>query len=237
GGSPMKASRTSLLAILALTIAGLVQLTASAQENAPTTTKTQSVVHFEVIKVQGNTVTVKTRERGAHDVTVDDSFRFTVDGQPVSVHDLKPGMKGTATLTTTTTVTPVVVTEVHNGRVERVSGNSIIVSTDNGFRMFTEQDAAKRGAAIIRNGQPVDFPRIREADLLRATTVTEHPPKVVTKNQIDAAMTSPTVAEPPAPAPAATRPHAAPAPGDTHAQTGTSGTEGAMSAGAAHRKL
>src|SRR5262249_58545151 len=136
-------------ALLCIAAVGIVQAAASAQES--TTTKTQSTVHFEVIKVQGNTVTVKTRERGAHDVTVDDTYRFTVDGQPVSVHDLKPGMKRTATLTTTTTVTPVVITEVHNGRVERVSGNSIIVSTDNGFRMFTEQDAAKRGAAIIRN--------------------------------------------------------------------------------------
>jgi hypothetical protein len=239
----MKASRTSLLAILALTIAGLVQLTASAQENAPTTTKTQSEVHFEVLAVQGNTVTVKTRERGAHDVTVDDSFRFTVDGQPVSVHDLKPGMKGTATVTTTTTMTPVVITEVHNGRVERVSGNSIIVSTDNGFRMFTEQDAAKRGAAIIRNGQPADFTSLRTGDMLTATVVTEHPPKVMTKSQVDAAMASPTPAASPAatagtsPATGATRAHAAPATGDTHAQTGASGAEGAMAAGTPHKKL
>jgi hypothetical protein len=239
----MKASRTSLLAILALTIAGLVQLTASAQEkNAPTTTKTQSEVHFEVIAVQGNTVTVKTQERGAHDVTVDDSFRFTVDGQPVSVHDLKPGMKGTATVTTTTTMTPVVVTEVHNGRVERVSGNSIIVSTPNGFRMFTEQDAAKRGAAIIRNGQPADFTSLRAGDVLTATVVTEHAPKVMTKSQVDAAMASPTPATPSAAAtgapPAhATPVHPAPAPSDTHAQTGTSGTEGAMSASTPHKKL
>ena len=35
----------------------------------------------------------------------------------MSVRELKPGMKGTATITTRTTVTPVTVTEVKNGTV------------------------------------------------------------------------------------------------------------------------
>jgi len=118
-----------------------------------TTTQSKSTVHFEVLAVQGNTVTVKTRERGTGDVTVDDNYRFTVDGNPVSAHDLKPGMKGIATITTTTTYTPVVVTEIHEGTVQQVSGNSIIVRTNNGFRMFTEGDVAARGATIIRNGR------------------------------------------------------------------------------------
>lgn len=231
----MKRPLTLISALLCLAAAGIVQA-ASPQES--TTTKNQSVVHFEVIGVQGNMVTVKTREHGAREVTVDDSFRFTVDGQPVSVHDLKPGMKGTATLTTTTTVTPVVITEVHDGRVERVAGNSIIVRTNNGFRMFTEQDATARGAAIIRNGQPADFTSLRTGDTLTATIVTQHPPKVVTKTQVDAAMTAPTPAASPAPATGATPGQAAAAPADTHAPAGTSGTEGGMAAGTPHhRKL
>src|SRR5215472_12245211 len=104
-------------AVLFLGIAGLVCGTAAAQETAgkATTSHSKETVHFEVLGVQGNTVTVKSRERGTGDVTVDDNYRFTVDGNPVSVHDLKPGMKGVATITTTTTFTPVVITEVHEG--------------------------------------------------------------------------------------------------------------------------
>src|SRR5262249_7335289 len=128
----MKASRIWLPAILALGFAGVVQLTASAQEAKSTTTKKTDTVHFEVIGVQGNTVTVKTQEQGAREVTVDDSFRFTVDGKPVGVHELTPGTKGTATITTTTTYTPVVITEVREGTVQKVVGNSIIVHTANG---------------------------------------------------------------------------------------------------------
>lgn len=188
----MKPPVTWISALLCAAALGVMPQTASAQES--TTTKTKDVVHFEVVAVKGNTVTVKTRERGAGDVTVDESYRFTVDGQPLSVHDLKPGMKGTATITTSTTMTPVVVTEVHNGRVMQASGNSIVVQTNNGFRMFTEQDVARRGATIVRNGQPVDFASLRTGDVLTATVVTEHPPKVVTKREVDAQMAAPAAA-------------------------------------------
>lgn len=227
----MKRRLTWMSALVCLAVAGLAQGTASAQQKAATTTKSQSVVHFEVVAVQGNTVTVKTREKGADDVTVDDSYRFTVDGNPVSVHDLKPGMKGTATMTTTTTVTPVVVTEVKSGRVAKVAGNSIIVSTDNGYKMFTEADAAKRGVKIIKDGQPAEFSSLREGDMLSATIVTEHPPKVMTKRQVDAAMTS---------AAAATASSAAT--GGTGASTGAraslgSSAEAGAAAGTGHKKL
>ena len=186
----MKASRTWLPALLALGIAGVVQLTASAQ----TTTKKTDVVHFEVVGVQGNTVTVKTREQGAREVTVDDSFRFTVDGKPVSVHELTPGMKGTATITTTTTYTPVVVTEVKEGTVQKVVGSSIIVHTADGYKMFTQEDLAKRGVKIMKDGQPGDLTALKEGDKLTATIVTEHPPKIMTERQVNAALASPTAA-------------------------------------------
>jgi hypothetical protein len=217
-------------AFLCVAIVGIVQVTASAQQKAATTTKTQSVVHFEVVAVQGNTVTVKSAERGARDITVDDSFRFTVDGNPVSVHDLKPGMKGTATITTTTTVTPVVVTEVKSAQVAKVAGNSIIVYTkEGGYKMFTEEDAAKRGVKIVKNGAPADFSALREGDMLTATIVTEHPPKVMTKRQVDAGMTSPATASA---APAGGAAHAAPKAGQASASDAGMGT-----ATSAHKKL
>jgi hypothetical protein len=231
----MKRPVTWISALLCAATLGVMPRPASAQES--TTTKTKDLVHFEVVAVKGNTVTVKTRERGAGDVTVDDTYRFTVDGQQVSVHDLKPGMKGTATITTSTTVTPVVITEVHNGRVMQASGNSITVQTNNGFRMFTEQDVNRRGATIVRNGQPVDFTSLRTGDILTATVVTEHPPKVVTKREVDASMASPAVAAPAAPAPAATAGASASAP---HAHTNaarSSAAEGGAAAETPHKKL
>jgi hypothetical protein len=179
-----------LTAVFALAIVALVYSPASAQ----TTTKATSTVHFEVVAVQGNTVTLKTREKGNGDVTVDDSYRFTVDGNPVSVHDLKPGMKGTATITTMTTYTPVVVTELKQGTVVKAMGNSVIVQAGGQYKMFTEEDVAKRGVKIMKDGEVADFSKLREGDVLSATIVTEHPPKVMTKRQVDASMAAPTMA-------------------------------------------
>jgi len=216
-------------AVLFLGIAGLVCGTAVAQETAgkATTSHSKETVHFEVLAVQGNTVTVKSRERGTGDVTVDENYRFTVDGNPVSVHDLKPGMKGVATITTTTTFTPVVITEVHEGTVQQASGASILVRTANGFRMFTEGEAAARGATIIRNGQPSNFTSLRPGDKITATVVTTHPPKVMTERQVNAAMASP-----------AAVPTAGAAAGAAGAAAGASGAAGASpgshAAGAAH---
>lgn len=167
---------------LALTLA--LSTNASAQTSS---TNTQ-VKSFEVVSVDGNKVVVKGAE-GTRELTVPPDFKMTVDGRPVTVAELRPGMKGTATITTTTTTTPVTVTEIRNGEVYKVSGNSIVVRTENGLKMFTEGDAAKRGVKIMRDGAPIAFTELREGDRLTATIVTTQPPKVVTERQVAAALT------------------------------------------------
>lgn len=168
---------------------------------AQTTTETKN---FEVIAVQGNDLVVKLPE-GTKQLTVPDDFRFTVDGQQLSVHDLKPGMKGTATVTTRTTLHPVTVTEVKNGTVRQVSGPTIIVQTAEGYKMFTEGDVDKRGVKIMRNGQPAELSDFRAGDKLSATIITEMPPRAVTEKEVSATLAR---AETSAPAKA----HAAAAP-------------------------
>jgi LPXTG-motif cell wall-anchored protein len=170
---------------------------------AQTTTETKT---FEVIAVQGNDLVVKLPE-GTKQLTVPDDFRFTVDGQQLSVHDLKPGMKGTATVTTRTTLHPVTVTEVKNGTVRQVSGPTIIVQTAEGYKMFTEGDVDKRGVKIMRNGEPAQLSDFRAGDKLSATIITEMPPRVVTEKEVSATLAR--AESGPASAPA--KAHAAPA--------------------------
>ena len=158
----------------------MAAVTSAQQATSATETK-----KFEVIAVEGNQLVVKLPE-GTKELTVPDDFRFTVDGQQLSVRELKPGMAGTATITTTTVVTPVTVTEVKNGTVQQVTGSSIIVRTDEGFKMFTQGEVDKRGVKIMRHGKPAQLSEFHSGDKLSATIITTMPPKVVTEKEVQA---------------------------------------------------
>ena len=125
---------------------------------------------------------------GTRELTVPDDFRFNVDGKMLSVQELKPGMAGTATITTKTTVTPVTVTEVKNGTVMQALGTSIIVRTDDGIKMFSQGDIDKRGIKIMRDGKPAEIADFRANDRLTATIITSKPPRVVTEKEVKATL-------------------------------------------------
>src|SRR5262245_48624596 len=100
---------------------------------AQTTSSTTETKNFKVIAVDGNKLVVDL-PAGTREITVPPGFMFTVDGKQLSVQQLKPGMSGTATVTRTTTVTPVTATEIRNGTVAGVSAGNIFVRTDEGVR-------------------------------------------------------------------------------------------------------
>jgi LPXTG-motif cell wall-anchored protein len=180
---------TAALASCAITLA-------ASSTSAQTQSTQTEIKDFEVVSVDGNKVVLKGAE-GSKEITVPADFRFTVDGRQVSVNELRPGMRGSATITTTTTVTPVTVTEVKNGDVMQVTGSSIIVRTDQGIKSFSEGDVKKRGVKIVRDGQPLAFTDLRSGDKLTATIVTTHPPKVMTERQVQASLSSPAPAAAP----------------------------------------
>jgi len=195
----------AITAVMCLTAVGLL-----AQQ---TTTATQ-VKTFEVLAVDGNVLDVILPE-GTREITVPEDFRFTVNGQQLSVRQLQVGMKGTATITTRTTVTPVSVTEVKDGTVVQASGGTIIVRTAEGVKMFNQGDVDKRNVKIMRAGKPAQVSDFRTGDKLSAVIVTSQPPHVMTEREIQAVTAPAAAAARPAPAPAAAAPpapRAAPAP-------------------------
>ena len=168
-----------------LALAAVVCLTPAvslAQTSSSSMTETKS---FTIIGVQGNALIVKLPE-GTKELDVPPDFRFMVNGKALPLNELKAGMKGTATITTTTTVIPVTVTEVKNGTVMQRSGSSIIVRTADGIKMFSEGDLDKRGVKMIKNGQPAELADFHEGDKLSATIVTSMPPKVMTAKEVSA---------------------------------------------------
>ena len=203
-------SRKIVTLIAAAFLLGLVTGTASAGQSTMTSTRT---TQFEIVSVKGNVLVVKGPE-GAREITVPPDFRFTVDGKSLAVGELKAGMSGTATVTSTTTVKPVYITEVKSAKVKQAFGNAIIVSSsDGGYKRFTEAEAKARGVKIMRDGKEIEFQQVRANDVLTAVFVTEQQVPTMTEQQVNATLAAAKPATPAAAAAASTaKPAAAPAP-------------------------
>ena len=136
--------------------------------------------------MDGNQLVVKGPE-GTREMTVPQDFRFTVDGKLLTVKQLKPGMAGTATISTKTTVMPVTVTKVKNGTVLQAMGTASSCAP-RGFKTFTQSDIDKRGIRILRAGKPAGVSDFRAGDKLSAVIITSMPPKVVTEQEVNATL-------------------------------------------------
>jgi len=179
--------RTKATWLSAVIVAVALEFALAGNASAQTTT-TVDVRNFEVISVEGNKLVVR-NEKGTHEYTVPDDFRFTVDGKQLSVSDLRAGMKGTATVRTTTTIRPVVVTEVREAEVLRASDLSVTVREAGGdTRRFTQAELGDRGIRIVRDGQPVRIAELQRGDKLTATIITNGPPAVLTEQEVQATL-------------------------------------------------
>ena len=142
-----------LTALTAIGVAAAMAMNAAAQQQMPQTTKeairgSSSIAteHLQgtVEYVEGSTLVVRMADGGIREFNVPDSRRFLIDGTEVTVHDLKPGTKLSAMITTTTT--PVIdrTTTVGTGKVWWVSGKTVILTLPNGEnRQYTVKDDYK----------------------------------------------------------------------------------------------
>jgi hypothetical protein len=143
----------------------------------------------------------------------------------LSVQQLKPGMSGTATITTKTTLVPVTVTTVKSGVVtQTLGGSTIIVRTDEGFKMFNQGDVDKRNVTIMRDGKPAQISDFRVNETLSAVIITSAPPRILTEQEVKASLAKA--------GGAAASSAAAPAPARSNAGATTSGAATAKPAAA-----
>ena len=155
---------------------------------AQTTSSTVEMKDFEVIAVNGDNLVFRD-QTGARQITVPQDFRFTIDGKKMAVSELKPGMKGTAVVTTTTTVIPVFATEVRDVEVLRASDLSVTVrGADGNTRRYSRGELNTRGVAIYKDGKEVRIADLKRGDKLTAVIVTSAAPVVLTEQEVQAAL-------------------------------------------------
>lgn len=201
-----------LLAAVVVTV-GLGLFTAGAP--LAQTQTTVDVRNFEVLAVDGNRLIIRD-QRGTQDLTVPDDFRFKVDGRQMSAKELKPGMKGQATVTTKTTITPVTVTEVREASVVSTAGLSVTIrGTDGVRRRFTQSELDKRGIEMIKDGRLVRVTDLNPGDLVTATLISNQPPTVVTETEVDVKLAQARAEPAPDKKPSAAPASATPAPNAT----------------------
>ncbi len=203
--------------VLAAALCALALGASSGAYAQATTSTTTNVSNFEVISVDGNYLVVRD-QAGTRELTVPSDFRFNVDGKSLAVGDLKAGMKGTATITKTTTVRPVVVTEIKKGKVLSQTGQvgRHRDRTTGKIHRFSQSEVDTRGIQLFMGDKPVRLFNLEPGDQISAKIVTAGPPEVLTQQQVDAILAQPAApvaaAAAPAEEPAASTPEATAAP-------------------------
>ncbi|HET6984034.1 MAG TPA: hypothetical protein VFI53_17960 [Myxococcaceae bacterium] len=197
-------SRKVRIAAVSTALLGFALAQAAAQTSEMTSTK-QTQRSGVVEAVYGNHVVV-TEASGTHEITVPDGFKFQMNGQDVTVADLKPGMTINATINEQTTTRNVTATRVVSGKVVQVAPGGVVVQDSKGqLKSYGSKDVQGRNIAIVKDGQEIPLSDLKLGDKLNATIVTTYPPQVVTKRTVTASLTpAPDPASPPTTVAAAT---------------------------------
>jgi len=191
-------------AFTAITLAFLVCWCLSLAAQVQTQTSTQSgvasteisVEKGEVVSVNGNDLFVKMADGSLrHVANVPESARVTVDGQQLSIHDLKPGMKLQRTISVTTTPQTITTVQSVTGTVWHVNPpRSVILTMENGKN---QQFKIPEGQKFNVEGQMVDAWGLKKGMKVSATKIVEVPQTVV-EQQAKVTGTMPPAPEPPA---------------------------------------
>lgn len=180
----LRFNRNLVPAFLAASLAGLSAAAMYGQVQTETTTTAGQSTHEvkvergEVAYVSGNRIVVKMEDGTLRDFpNLPESDRITVDGQQLSVRDLKPGMKLEHTITTTTTPRVITTTQTVTGKVWHVTPpKSVIVTLEDGTnQQFTIPDGQKFNV----NGQMLDAFALRKGMRISATKVVEVPETLI----------------------------------------------------------
>jgi LPXTG-motif cell wall-anchored protein len=162
-------------------------------------TVTTELLWGTVVNVQDGTLVVKMAGGDIRMFNPPASRKFIIDGQELSVGDLKPGTRLSATVTTTTTPITERITTVGTGMVWFVSGNNVILTLPNNEnRQYKVKDDYK----FMVDGKPATVFELRKGMTVSAEKIVEAP-RTEIANDVQVTGTAPKAVAKAEPAPAA----------------------------------
>ncbi len=132
------------------------------------------VENAEVVYVEENDIVIKSTSGEVRQFEIPDSSTFAIDGKAVTVHELKPGMKLTATIITASA--PRLVDEVsiiELGTVWQISGSNLIIKKPDGENKAYRVPS---GQKITLDGKEIALDQLQEGDKITATVITTRAP-------------------------------------------------------------
>ena len=153
--------------------------------------------------VEGNTLLVRMTDGAIREFNVPEIRKFIIDGRERTVHDLKPGTKLSATVTTTMTPITERTTTIGTGKVWFVAAPTVILTLPNGEnRQYKVSDNYKFNI----EGRAATVFELRKGMMVSAQKIVEEPRTEIASN------TEVTGQAPPPPVPQAVVAQATPAP-------------------------
>jgi len=168
-------------------VCGVLAVGAWAQDTSTTTVQhgpssfDTQVRNAEVVYVEGNDLVLKLENGRVEHLVVPDSDKFHVDGQEVTVHDLKPGTKLTETIATTISPRYVNTVRTIEGKVWHVNAPKTVILTlgDGTNKQYTVPDHAK----FTINGEKKTVFELRKGMKVQATVVTDSTHDVIEQSK------------------------------------------------------
>jgi LPXTG-motif cell wall-anchored protein len=161
-------------ACLALATVGNAQVKTTTGTSKGVSTHVVKVERGTVVLVNGNDLYVKAEDGTIrHFPNVPNSVKVNADGQELSIHQLKPGMKLERTITTTTTPEMVTTVSTVTGKVWYVvPPTSVILTLEDGKN---QEFKIPKGQKFNVGGQMVDAWGLKKGMSVSATKVVETP--------------------------------------------------------------
>lgn len=171
-------SRSGLTRACLFGLACTLSISAQVQTNTNTVGEKATIVtqveRGEVVYVSGNDVLIRMEDGTIqHFPNVPESFRATVDGKQIGVHDLKPGMKLQRSITTTSISKTITTVQSVTGTVWAINPPlSVILTLADGSN---QQFKIPKNQKFNVDGQMVDAWGLKKGMSISATKIVEVP--------------------------------------------------------------